>query len=196
MIEMGNGTTCTASETIEYETLPAVAPIQRQIIRDETSEQRKSDLTMLTISPIQKHLKMQPGEDKEFKVKVCNFGGYVMEVKPHVELLSGENFLDQGHITITPSKSTIKSGEKQEYTIKVSSSSNTPTGLYCAIIDFTSEVSNPTQNIAPRSVSKTVYNHGIDLSVDIQNEPRVRISRPNPYNEVEAGQTYEYEIAI
>ena len=196
MIEMRNGTTYAASEIMASGTLPAAAPLQRQIIRDEISEQRKSDLTMLTISPMQKHLKMQPGEEKEFTVKICNFGGYIMEVKPHVELLSGENFLDQGHITMTPSEGTIKSGEKQEYTVKVSISRDAPTGLYCAIIDFTNEISNPIQGLSSRVASQTVYTHGIDLSVDVQSEPRVRILRPNPYNEIEAGQTYEYEITI
>ncbi len=144
----------------------------------------------LYVDPGYSYLTIKPGESEEVTVVLYNHGEGTITVEPYlVPQFYSDNMLDEDWVTISPAKTELETGEKQEFTIKVSVPEDAELGHYSANVFFSGLVGD-VASLYPG------YNGALELSVNVWLPPNVEISNSYISDRVEAGAEYEYNIKL
>ena len=164
-------------------------PMSGELIEEPQTEY---NYTKLQISPGYEHLQMEPGDEKEFAVKVKNKEEVAVLVNPRIAIPPyGEYQLEEEWVEISPSDIEIKAGGEQKFTVKVKMPKDADRGYYSAQIVFTNDtIPMPYPEPFPS------YVNALHLSVDVWTPPKVLIQPQYMHDRVEAGQSREYKIQL
>lgn len=146
----------------------------------------------ITVDPAYKYLQMKPGDSESFTVTVINNDNKTIELKPRILITPyTEYFMNESWISISPSEKSLKSGEKEEFEVKVSIPKDTNAGSYAVLVAFTDKV--------PEGDVAGIYPNfpgTMQLNVQVWIPPAVQILTPYVSDLVEAGKDYIYEIKL
>ncbi|MDI6810962.1 MAG: hypothetical protein QMD80_04705 [archaeon] len=164
-------------------------PMSGELIEEPQTEY---NYAKLQISPGYGHLQMEPGDEKEFTVKVKNKEEVAVLVNPRVVIPPyGEYQLEEEWVEISPSDIEIKAGGEQKFTVKVKIPKDVDRGYYSAQIVFTNDtIPMPYPEPFPS------YVNALHLSVDVWTPPKILIQPQYIQDRVEAGQSREYKIQL
>ncbi len=141
---------------------------------------RVSEASPLLIKPMEKHLKMKPGEEREFEVLVKNMGNKTVLVEPKLEIPPfAEYVIEPDWIEVVPEKYELKAKEEKKFKFRVKVPEDAERGYYTATIKF---------------VNKSLRN--MFLNINVWKPPSIVISPKFIHDRVEAGKSYEYEITV
>ncbi|WP_135605414.1 hypothetical protein [Methanococcoides sp. NM1] len=148
------------------------------------------EIVPLYVDPGYSYLTIKPGESDEVTVVIYNHGEETIAIEPYVApQFYSDNMLDEDWVTISPAKTELETGEKQEFTIKVSVPEDAELGHYSANVFF-SGLEGDVASLYPG------YNGALELSVNVWLPPNMEISNSYISDRVEAGAEYEYSIKL
>jgi hypothetical protein len=150
----------------------------------------EKEIVPLLVDPGYSYLRIKPGESDEMIVVLYNHGKEPLTLEPYVApKVFSDNMLDEDWVTISPAKAELKTGEKQEFTIKVSVPEDAELDHYDANVFF-SDLEGDLAALYPG------YNGALELSVNVWLPPNVQIFNSYINDRVEAGSEYEYVIKL
>ncbi|MDA0524355.1 COG1470 family protein [Methanococcoides alaskense] len=150
----------------------------------------EKEIVPLLVDPGYSYLRIKPGESDEMTVVLFNHGKEPLTLEPYIApKVFSDNMLDEDWVTISPAKAELKSGEKQEFTIKVSVPEDAALDNYDANVFF-SDLEGDVAALYPG------YNGALELSVNVWLPPNVQIFNSYINDRVEAGSEYEYVIKL
>jgi hypothetical protein len=158
----------------------------------DAAASQERNYTRLYIEEGYRSSEVKPGESTTFNVTVGNSEDESVELDPHVVLpqVRGRP-LAKSWVSIESADTTLEAGEERTFTVNVSVPSDAELGEYRALIAFTNE----TVTYRPGQPARPV--HAATVSIDVFEEPTVRISSDRYYHtQVQAGDTYTYGIEI
>lgn len=146
----------------------------------------------IKVDPAYKNLELKPGDSKNFTVTVENKDNKTIELKPKPVITPyTENFINESWISISPSKGTLKPGEKEEFQVEVNIPKDADLGNYAVLLAFTEKV--PEGDVAG---SYPNFPGTMQLNIQVWVKPSVQILTPYVNDLVEAGKNYTYEIKL
>lgn len=146
----------------------------------------------IKVDPTYKNLELKPGDSKNFTVTVENKDNKTIELKPKPVITPyTENFINESWISISPSKGSLKPGEKEEFQVKVNIPKDADLGNYAVLLAFTEKV--PEGDVAG---SYPNFPGTMQLNIQVWVKPSVQILTPYVNDLVEAGKSYTYEIKL
>lgn len=146
----------------------------------------------ITVDPAYKYLQMKPGDCESFTVVVINNDNKTIELKPRILITPyTQYFMNESWISINPSEKSLKSGEKEEFEIKVSLPKDANAGSYAVLLAFADKV--PEGDVAGTYPN---FPGTMQLNVQVWIPPSVQILTPYVNDLVEAGKNYSYEIKL
>lgn len=146
----------------------------------------------IKVDPTYKNLELKPGDSKNFTVTVENKDNKTIELKPKPVITPyTENFINESWISISPSKGSLKPGEKQEFQVEVNIPKDADLGNYAVLVAFTEKV--PEGDVAG---SYPNFPGTMQLNIQVWVKPSVQIFTPYVNDLVEAGKNYTYEIKL
>ncbi len=149
------------------------------------------NVTKIAIEPRYKHLRLMPGEESEFTVKLKNPGEKDVVIEPKVIVFPFmENYVDEDWISMDREKFVLKAGEKAEIKIKVKVPEDVEKGYYSCIIAFTNDTFPMPYSVKP------FYVNQMSLGVNVWIPPKIKIYPKFIDDRVEAGKSYEYKIYV
>jgi len=146
----------------------------------------------ITVDPAYKYLQMKPGDSESFTVVVINNDNKTIELKPRILITPyTQYFMNESWISINPSEKSLKSGEKEEFELKVSIPKDANVGSYAILVAFSDKV--PEGDVAGTYPN---FPGTMQLNVQVWIPPTVQILTPYVSDLVEAGKDYTYEIKL
>jgi len=146
----------------------------------------------IIVDPSYQYLQMQPGDSENFTVTVENRGNKTIELRPKPLITPyTEKFINESWISINPSETSLKPGEKEEFEVKVNIPEDAEIGNYAVLIAFTENV--PEGDVAGYYPN---FPGTMQLNVQVWVPPTVQILTPYVNDLVEAGKSYTYEIKL
>jgi len=146
----------------------------------------------ITVDPAYKYLQMKPGDSESFTVTVINNDNKTIELKPRILITPyTQYFMNESWISINPSEKSLKSGEKEEFELKVSIPKDANVGSYAILVAFSDKV--PEGDVAGTYPN---FPGTMQLNVQVWIPPTVQILTPYVSDLVEAGKDYTYEIKL
>jgi hypothetical protein len=146
----------------------------------------------IRVDPAYKSLELKPGDSKNFTVTVENKDNKTIELKPKPVITPyTENFINESWISISPSKGSLKPGEKEEFQVEVNIPKDADLGNYAMLLAFTEKV--PEGDVAG---SYPNFPGTMQLNIQVWVKPSVQILTPYVNDLVEAGKSYTYEIKL
>lgn len=146
----------------------------------------------ITVDPAYKYLQMKPGDSETFTVSVTNNENKKIDLKPRILITPyTQYFMNESWISINPSEKSLKSGEKEEFEVKVSIPKDANVGSYAVLVAFTDKV--------PEGDVAGIYPNfpgTMQLNVQVWIPPIVQILTPYVNDLVEAGKDYTYVIKL
>jgi uncharacterized membrane protein len=135
---------------------------------------------------------MKPGDSESFTVTVINNDNKTIELKPRILITPyTQYFMNESWISTNPSEMSLKSGEKEEFEVKVSIPTDANVGSYAVLVAFTDKV--------PEGDVAGIYSNfpgTIQLNVQVWIPPAVQVLTPYVSDLVEAGKNYTYEVKL
>ena len=163
-----------------------------QAISPVPGMEQAENFTKLDISPRYSNLRLKAGENKEMTVTVKNKEKKTVGVRPNILVMPyGEQIADREWIEVKPENAEIPAGGSQKFTIKATVPKDASPGSYPLQIAFTDEIA-PTPYPSPMPI----YIHSLQLSIDVWTQPMITIMTPYIGDQLEAGNTYDYEIKM
>jgi hypothetical protein len=146
----------------------------------------------ITVDPAYKYLQMKPGDSESFTVTVINNDNKTIELKPRILITPyTQYFMNESWISINPSEKSLKSGEKEEFELKVSIPKDANVGSYAILVAFSDKV--PEGDVAGTYPN---FPGTMQLNVQVWIPPTVQILTPYVSDLVETGKDYTYEIKL
>lgn len=179
-----------SSEQVAEPVLIAEKIVSDGYYQDALYPDVEREVLPLYVDPGYSYLRLQPGESDEMTVVVYNSGEEAISVEPRlVPQVFSDNVLDAEWVTFSPANVEMKSGDKQEFTIKVSVPKDAELAHYTANVLF-SGLEGDVTSLYPGN------NGALEVSVNVWLPPNVQIFNSYLSDRVEAGGEYEYTIKL
>ncbi|AKG90989.1 hypothetical protein GAH_01729 [Geoglobus ahangari] len=175
-----------ASEVVSV-SQPVPIPVERVDI-----EKVYENVTKIVVEPKYKHLRLMPGDEKTFTVKLKNPNEKDVVVEPRVVTFPiFDNLVGKDWVSFDKSKFVLKAGESAEIKVTVKVPEDAGKGYYNSMVVFTNDsIQMPYPSVRP------IYVNQMSLSVNVWVPPVVRIYPRFIDDRVEAGGSYEYKIYV
>ncbi len=149
------------------------------------------NVTKIVIEPRYKHLRLMPGDEKSFTVKLRNPNDKDIVVEPKIVTFPFlDNVVDESWVSFDKGRFVLKAGESAVVKITVRVPKDAEKGYYNCMIAFTNDT------IPMPYSAKPFYVNQMSLSVNVWIPPVVKIYPKFIDDRVEAGKSYEYKIYV
>ncbi|ADC64520.1 conserved hypothetical protein [Ferroglobus placidus DSM 10642] len=188
LLGVAAGSSAKVVEEVKVVSVPPPAPIP---VEKVDIEKMYENVTRIVIEPRYKHLRLTPGDEKTFTVKLKNPNNRDVAVEPRIVTFPFfENVVDESWVSFDKGKFVLKAEEKAEIKVTVKVPEDAEKGYYNCIIAFTNDT-------FPMPYSaKPFYVNQMSLSVNVWIPPKVKIYPRFIDDRVEAGGSYEYRIYV
>ena len=179
-----------AGEVIEAVKVVSVPP-EPVPVQMGGMEKVYENVTKIVIEPRYKHLRLMPGEEKTFTVKLKNPNDRDVVVEPKIVTFPFlENVVDESWVSFDKEKFVLKAGGSAEVKVTVNVPKDAEKGYYNCMIAFTNDTFPMPYSVKP------FYVNQMSLSVNVWVPPKVKIYPKFIDDRVEAGKSYEYKIYV